>query len=42
MGIDGDGDVYNPENIREFKRFVLSQTEGKGVAFMMADGVRMN
>lgn len=39
MGVEGDGDVYNPGNIREFKRFVISQTEGKGVAFMMADGV---
>lgn len=39
MGVDGDGDIYNQENIREFKRFVLSQTEDKGVHFMMADGV---
>ena len=38
MGVDGDGDVYNPENIREFQRFVMSQT-GEGVHFMMADGV---
>ena len=38
-GIDGDGDVYNPKNIREFQRFVFAQTEGKGVHFMMADGV---
>lgn len=38
MGIDGDGDVYNPDNIREFQRFVKSQTK-EGVHFMMADGV---
>lgn len=37
-GIEGDGDVYRPENIKEFTQFVLSQTEGKGVHFMMADG----
>ncbi|XP_032792891.2 cap-specific mRNA (nucleoside-2'-O-)-methyltransferase 1 [Daphnia magna] len=36
-GVDGDGDVYSPKNISEFKRFVISQT-GKGVHFMMADG----
>lgn len=39
MGVEGDGDIYNQENIREFKRFVLAQTEDKGVHFMMADGV---
>jgi hypothetical protein len=41
-GIEGDGDVYRPENIKEFTHFVLSQTEGKGVHFMMADGVSTN
>lgn len=30
--------MYSPKNISEFKRFVISQT-GKGVHFMMADGV---
>ena len=38
-GVDGDGDVYNPNNIATFRRYVLSQTDGKGVHFMMADGV---
>lgn len=38
-GLDGDGDVYNTNNIKEFQRFVFAQTEGKGVHFMMADGV---
>ncbi|XP_046632106.1 cap-specific mRNA (nucleoside-2'-O-)-methyltransferase 1-like isoform X1 [Daphnia pulicaria] len=36
-GVEGNGDVYNPENIREFQRFVMAQT-GEGVHFMMADG----
>ena len=34
--------MYRPENIKEFTQFVLSQTEGKGVHFMMADGVSLN
>jgi len=38
-GIDGDGDVYRPENIEAFRQYVLSQTNGQGVHFMMADGV---
>ena len=38
-GVEGDGDVYKSENILEFKRFVFSQTEGRGVHLMMADGV---
>ena len=37
-GIDGDGNVFNSDNISEFKRFVLDNTGGKGVHFMMADG----
>merc|ERR1740128_82100 len=37
-GVDGDGDVYVPDNIVAFRRYVLSQTEGQGVHFMMADG----
>ena len=38
-GYHGNGDIYDPENILEFRRHVLSQTQGKGVHFMMADGV---
>ena len=38
-GPEGDGDVYKTENIREFQRHVVNNTEGKGVHFMMADGV---
>jgi len=38
-GPDGDGDVYNPDNLREFQNFVHAHTDGKGVHFVMADGV---
>ena len=38
-GLEGDGDVYKPENLREFRQFVLNSTDGKGVHFVMADGV---
>uniref|UniRef100_A0A4W3GEU1 Cap-specific mRNA (nucleoside-2'-O-)-methyltransferase 1 n=1 Tax=Callorhinchus milii TaxID=7868 RepID=A0A4W3GEU1_CALMI len=37
-GVDGDGDITRPENISEFRRFVLENTERKGVHFIMADG----
>ena len=37
-GVDGDGDVFKTENILEFKKFVLENSNGKGVHFMMADG----
>lgn len=36
-GAKGDGNVYDPENIRSFSEHVLRQT-GTGVHFMMADG----
>ena len=38
-GYDGDGDITKPDNIREFQSYVLDCTEGKGVHFVMADGV---
>jgi cap1 methyltransferase len=38
-GIDGDGDVTKPENLKEFQKFVVDQTNHRGVHFMMADGV---
>lgn len=38
-GYDGDGDITKPENIEEFKGYVLACTEGRGVDFVMADGV---
>lgn len=37
-GIYGDGDVTRTDNLKEFQRFVLSQTNDRGVHFMMADG----
>ena len=38
-GYEGDGDITNPENIEAFKDYVMMYTEGKGVHFVMADGV---
>ncbi|XP_022331007.2 cap-specific mRNA (nucleoside-2'-O-)-methyltransferase 1-like [Crassostrea virginica] len=37
-GIEGDGDIFNPQNQAEFIKFVKSHTEDKGVYFVMADG----
>ena len=39
--VDGDGDIYRPDNLIAFRDFVLRNTENKGVHFMMADGVSM-
>lgn len=38
-GKDGDGDIFRPDNQAEFAKFVLANTDGKGVHFVMADGV---
>jgi len=40
-GAEGDGDIFNPENLEEFQRFVLDNTSQRepGVHFVMADGV---
>jgi hypothetical protein len=38
-GIDGDGDIMNPDNLTAFKDFVLKNTDGLGVHFVMGDGV---
>jgi len=40
-GGEGDGDIYNPENLVEFQHFVLENTsqQDPGVHFVMADGV---
>ena len=40
-GVEGDGDITNPENLTEFAKFVLSSTNEQGVHFVMADGVRI-
>lgn len=38
-GIDGDGDIMNPDNLTAFKDFVFNNTDGLGVHFVMGDGV---
>ncbi|KAK2709328.1 hypothetical protein QYM36_013109 [Artemia franciscana] len=38
-GKNGDGNVYEPENITSLKDFIYDNTDGRGVHFMMADGV---
>lgn len=38
-GTANDGNVCNPANIADFKEKVLHETQGKGVHFMMSDGV---
>lgn len=38
-GLEGDGDITNPENLEAFKNFVLKSTAGHGVHMVMADGV---
>ena len=40
-GYDGDGDITKPDNLVAFQDYVLEQTEGRGVHFVMGDGVRM-
>ncbi|XP_048579505.1 cap-specific mRNA (nucleoside-2'-O-)-methyltransferase 1 [Nematostella vectensis] len=37
-GKDDDGDIFKEDNLEEFKAFVLKETDGKGVHFVMADG----
>ena len=37
-GVNGDGDVTKSQNLKDFQRFVVEQTDHKGVHFMMADG----
>ena len=36
--MDGDGNIYDPDNIKNFREFVLNSTGGLGIHFMMADG----
>lgn len=40
-GAEGDGDIFNPDNQAAFIQFVKENTDGKGVHFVMADGVRI-
>ena len=37
-GVDGDGDILKPENLDEFQDYVLKQSEGEGLHFVMGDG----
>ena len=37
-GVDGDGNVFKEQNLSCFKNYVLENTDGLGVHFMMADG----
>jgi cap1 methyltransferase len=37
-GYNGDGDITRPDNQSEFRNYVIENTEGKGVHFVMADG----
>ncbi|GFS91353.1 cap-specific mRNA [Nephila pilipes] len=37
-GVDEDGDIYSPRNLRSLQEFVHSNSGNKGVHFMMADG----
>lgn len=38
-GEKGDGNVCCPDNIMDFKKKIMYETAGKGVHFMMSDGV---
>ncbi|KAK2554252.1 Cap-specific mRNA (nucleoside-2'-O-)-methyltransferase 1 [Acropora cervicornis] len=37
-GANNDGDIFNADNLTEFRRFVLDSSDNKGVHFVMADG----
>ncbi|XP_013416099.1 cap-specific mRNA (nucleoside-2'-O-)-methyltransferase 1 [Lingula anatina] len=37
-GVNDDGDIYRPENLISLQKFVLENTNNKGVHFVMADG----
>ena len=38
-GLNGDGDIFSPQNQSAFADFIMKSTGGKGVHFAMADGV---
>lgn len=38
-GETGDGNICCPANILDFKKHIMSETSGKGVHFMLSDGV---
>ncbi|WAR18798.1 CMTR1-like protein, partial [Mya arenaria] len=37
-GAEGDGDIFRPDNQETFIKYVLENTDGLGVHFVMADG----
>lgn len=37
-GLEGDGDIFRPDNQQAFIKFVHDNTDGLGVHFVMADG----
>lgn len=39
LGYEDDGDIYKPKNISSLEKYAMKTTEGKGVHFVMADGV---
>ena len=41
-GYDGDGDITRPDNLIAFREYVMSQTDGRGVHFVMGDGVSVD
>ena len=41
-GSNGDGNIYCVDNQESFKTFILDKTKGRGVHFVMADGVCSN
>ena len=38
-GYEGDGDIFREDNLVEFRKFVIENSDNKGVHFVMADGV---
>ena len=38
-GLEGDGDIYIPDNLVALRDFILRGTDGLGLHLMMADGV---
>ncbi|XP_037576812.1 cap-specific mRNA (nucleoside-2'-O-)-methyltransferase 1-like [Dermacentor silvarum] len=38
LRVKGDGDIFLPENVRSFSKFVKESTDNQGVHFVMADG----
>lgn len=37
-GYQGNGDIFREDNLREFRKYVMTNTDDEGVHFVMADG----